>query len=85
MLAWEAPADLAPGAALDEHDPEYQRAVLNTEDAWAAAQFGKDAMTRYLDTAPHEPRPRSRATVILDEIVGARGTVVGDRRAPATC
>ncbi|NGX09634.1 urea amidolyase associated protein UAAP1 [Mycobacteroides franklinii] len=35
VLAWPAPAELAD---LPNTDPEYQRAVLNTEDAWAAAQ-----------------------------------------------
>ncbi|MET4613165.1 urea carboxylase-associated protein 2 [Rhodococcus sp. PvR044] len=40
VLAWEAAADLA---TLPNEDPEYRRAVLNSEDVWAAAQFGKDA------------------------------------------
>ncbi|MFC9788405.1 urea amidolyase associated protein UAAP1 [Rhodococcus sp. NPDC127528] len=40
ILAWEAPADLG---ALPNDDPEYQRAVLNTEDAWNAAHFGRGA------------------------------------------
>lgn len=45
ILAWSAPDDLA---TLPNDDPEYHRAVLNTEDAWAAlhgaALFeGKDA------------------------------------------
>ncbi|SDC93225.1 urea amidolyase associated protein UAAP1 [Rhodococcus tukisamuensis] len=47
VLAWAAPEDLdalVSGAGSGD-DPEYQRAVLNTEDAAAAAapQFGKDA------------------------------------------
>ncbi len=33
VLAWPAPDDLA---VLPNDDPEYRRAVLNTEDAWAA-------------------------------------------------
>ncbi|MGV9712147.1 urea amidolyase associated protein UAAP1 [Gordonia sp. NPDC003424] len=40
VLAWKAPADL--GEVLDgveSADPEYQRAVANSEDAWAAAHF----------------------------------------------
>lgn len=45
ILAWSAPDDLA---ALPNDDPEYRRAVLNTEDAWtalhgAADSDGKDA------------------------------------------
>ncbi|MGW4633177.1 DUF1989 domain-containing protein [Nocardia sp. NPDC004415] len=34
LLAWSSPADLA---ALPNDDPEYRRAVDNTEAAWAAA------------------------------------------------
>jgi len=34
VLAWRAPEELN---SLPNDDPEYQRAVLNTEDAWAAA------------------------------------------------
>jgi urea carboxylase-associated protein 2 len=40
VLAWKATDDL--DATLDElptTDPEYQRAVLNSEDAWGAAHF----------------------------------------------
>lgn len=40
ILAWSAPEDLG---ALPNDDPEYRRAVLNSEDAWNAAHFGKDA------------------------------------------
>lgn len=40
VLAWQAPEDLG---ELPNDDPEYLRAVLNTEDAWAASRFGKDA------------------------------------------
>jgi len=45
ILAWSAPEDLD---ALPNDDPEYRRAVLNTEDAWtarrgAAPLDGKDA------------------------------------------
>lgn len=37
VLAWRADGDLAALAgALDQKDPEYQRAFLNTEDAWNA-------------------------------------------------
>lgn len=39
ILAWRAPADLD---SLPATDPEYQRAVLNTEDAWAAAASGME-------------------------------------------
>lgn len=40
VLAWRAPTDLdAALAALDDTDPEYQRAVLNSEDVWNAAHF----------------------------------------------
>lgn len=34
VLAWRAPGELN---SLPNTDPEYQRAVLNTDDAWAAA------------------------------------------------
>ncbi len=34
LVAWRAPADLA---AEHNPDPEYRRAVHNTEEAWAAA------------------------------------------------
>ncbi|WP_078290321.1 urea amidolyase associated protein UAAP1 [Mycobacterium sp. D16R24] len=37
VLAWSALDELVD---LPNKDPEYQRAVLNTEDAWAAAQNG---------------------------------------------
>ncbi|MFA4080729.1 urea amidolyase associated protein UAAP1 [Mycobacteroides salmoniphilum] len=37
VLAWPALDELVD---LPNEDPEYQRAVLNTEDAWAAAQNG---------------------------------------------
>ncbi|AYM43727.1 urea carboxylase [Mycobacteroides chelonae] len=37
VLAWPALDELA---NLPNNDPEYQRAVLNTEDAWAAARNG---------------------------------------------
>ncbi len=40
VLAWQAPEDLD---ALPNEDPEYLRAVLNTDDIWTATQFGKDA------------------------------------------
>ncbi|MFC9517464.1 urea amidolyase associated protein UAAP1 [Nocardiaceae bacterium NPDC056970] len=40
IVAWSAPDELA---TLPNHDPEYRRAVLNTEDAWAALNAGKDA------------------------------------------
>lgn len=40
ILAWSAPAELD---TLPNDDPEYRRAVLNTEDAWAAQNAGKDA------------------------------------------
>ncbi|MFD1813943.1 urea amidolyase associated protein UAAP1 [Rhodococcus gannanensis] len=40
VLAWEATEDLD---SLPNDDPEYRRAVLNTEDCWTAARFGKDA------------------------------------------
>ncbi|MBU8809552.1 urea amidolyase associated protein UAAP1 [Mycolicibacterium goodii] len=37
VLAWRAPDDLAAiGASLDDRDPEYQRAYLNSEDVWSA-------------------------------------------------
>lgn len=37
VLAWSAPGDLAAiGATVDERDPEYQRAYLNSEDVWSA-------------------------------------------------
>ena len=35
VVAWTAPEDLE---ALPNNDPEYRRAVLNTEDAWNAAK-----------------------------------------------
>ncbi|AKC40418.1 Urea carboxylase-associated protein 2 [Mycolicibacterium phlei] len=38
VLAWPALDELVD---LPNNDPEYQRAVLNTEDAWAAAQNGE--------------------------------------------
>ncbi|SKH99783.1 urea amidolyase associated protein UAAP1 [Mycobacteroides abscessus] len=38
VLAWTTLDELAD---LPNADPEYQRAVLNTEDAWTAAQIGK--------------------------------------------
>lgn len=38
VLAWSALDELVD---LPNSDPEYQRAVLNTEDAWAAAQNGE--------------------------------------------
>ncbi|SIL20703.1 Urea carboxylase-associated protein 2 [Mycobacteroides abscessus subsp. abscessus] len=38
VLAWTTLGELAD---LPNADPEYQRAVLNTEDAWTAAQTGK--------------------------------------------
>ncbi|MGC7299081.1 urea carboxylase, partial [Mycobacteroides abscessus subsp. massiliense] len=38
VLAWTTLDELAD---LPNADPEYQRAVLNTEDAWTAAQTGK--------------------------------------------
>lgn len=38
VLAWTTLEELAD---LPNADPEYQRAVLNTEDAWTAAQMGK--------------------------------------------
>ncbi|PTR27752.1 hypothetical protein C8K36_104376 [Rhodococcus sp. OK519] len=40
ILAWAAPDGLA---TLPNDDPEYHRAVLNTEDVWAAEHLGKDA------------------------------------------
>lgn len=42
VTAWRAPADL--DALLDrtDHDPEYHRAVLNTEDARGAAEHGTE-------------------------------------------
>ncbi|MFF0813924.1 urea amidolyase associated protein UAAP1 [Rhodococcus sp. NPDC003318] len=40
VLAWQAPEGLDD---LPNDDPEYLRAVLNTEDSWAASRFGKDA------------------------------------------
>lgn len=40
VLAWQAPEDLE---ALPNDEPEYRRAVLNTEDIWTASRFGKDA------------------------------------------
>lgn len=40
VLAWSAPDDLD---TLPTDDPEYRRAVLNTEDAWTALHPGKDA------------------------------------------
>lgn len=40
VLAWRAPEDLD---ALPNDEPEYLRAVLNTEDSWTASRFGKDA------------------------------------------
>jgi uncharacterized protein len=40
VLAWKATADLdAVVAGLDDTDPEYRRAILNSEDAWNAAHF----------------------------------------------
>lgn len=39
VLAWRAPADLD---ALPDAGPEYHRAALNTEDAWAAATSGTE-------------------------------------------
>ncbi|MCR5979764.1 DUF1989 domain-containing protein [Gordonia jinghuaiqii] len=40
VLAWKARADLdALLADADAADPEYRRAVANSEDAWAAARF----------------------------------------------
>jgi urea carboxylase-associated protein 2 len=37
ILAWRAPEDLtAIGRSLDDRDPEYQRAYLNSEDVWSA-------------------------------------------------
>lgn len=37
VLAWRAPDDLAAvGASLEDRDPEYQRAYLNSEDVWSA-------------------------------------------------
>ncbi|MGV0771689.1 urea amidolyase associated protein UAAP1 [Mycobacterium syngnathidarum] len=37
VLAWSAPGDLAEiGTTVDERDPEYQRAYLNSEDVWSA-------------------------------------------------
>lgn len=37
VLAWRAPGDLTEiGSALDDRDPEYQRAYLNSEDIWSA-------------------------------------------------
>lgn len=37
VLAWTAPGDLtAIGAGLGDHNPEYQRAYLNSEDVWSA-------------------------------------------------
>lgn len=44
VLAWKAPDDL--GALLTDlpdTDPEYRRAVLNSEDAWNAAYFERNA------------------------------------------
>ncbi|MFT8179944.1 urea carboxylase, partial [Mycobacteroides chelonae] len=38
VLAWPALDELVD---LPNSDPEYQRAVLNTEDAWAAARNGE--------------------------------------------
>ncbi|RZL70827.1 MAG: urea carboxylase, partial [Rhodococcus sp. (in: high G+C Gram-positive bacteria)] len=35
VLAWRAPEELL---TLDNTEPEYQRAVQNTENAWKAAQ-----------------------------------------------
>lgn len=40
VLAWCAPDKLD---TFPDGDPEYRRAVLNTEDAWAAQDSGKDA------------------------------------------
>lgn len=40
VLAWPARAELD---HLTNDDPEYRRAVLNTEDAWAAARSQEDA------------------------------------------
>ncbi|MFC4602726.1 urea amidolyase associated protein UAAP1 [Rhodococcus kronopolitis] len=40
LLAWRAPEDLLD---LPNDDPEYRRAAANTEEAWAAAQFGEDS------------------------------------------
>lgn len=43
VLAWRAPGDLeALLSDLPDTDPEYQRAVLNSEDAWAAAHFERN-------------------------------------------
>ena len=40
ILAWKAPGDLDSAlASLPDTDPEYQRAVLNSEDVWGAAHF----------------------------------------------
>lgn len=39
VLAWRAPGDLT---SLPDEDPEYVRAVLNTEDAWAATKPGTE-------------------------------------------
>jgi len=40
VLAWRAPDELD---SLPNHDSEYRRAVLNTEDVWAATHEGDDA------------------------------------------
>ena len=41
LLAWQAEADLTELLdAVDDRDPEYQRAVANSEDAYSAAQLG---------------------------------------------
>lgn len=39
VVAWRAPGDLD---SLPVADPEYRRAVLNTDDAWAAALYGME-------------------------------------------
>jgi urea carboxylase-associated protein 2 len=39
VIAWEAPGDLD---AIKNTDPEYLRAVANTEDAWTATTFDKE-------------------------------------------
>lgn len=43
VLAWKATGDLETLLTdLPETDPEYQRAVLNSEDVWAAAHFERN-------------------------------------------
>ncbi|MEE2061436.1 urea amidolyase associated protein UAAP1 [Rhodococcus artemisiae] len=39
VTAWRAPGELD---SVDTAEPEYHRAVLNTEDAWAAAESGME-------------------------------------------